>query len=257
MKLVIGLVAAATTFSTHSSAQTERDLGSHEHGSAVLNIAIEDSLVFLELESPWNNIVGFEHMPSTDKQQGLVDNALALLNQPKLLFSFSGSDCIAKDVDIESAMGAASDEHHDDDHKEEHDDHHDEDAEHKNKHDDHHDEDAEHKDKHDDHHDKDSEHKDEHDDHHDEDAEHKDEHEDHDKDAEGHDDHEGEETHSSLLASFSFECTDTAALSSIDVWILEQWSGFEELDVQIIGPAGQALVELAPGNTVVDLAAVK
>ncbi len=222
MKLVKGLVVAATTFCTISSAQTVRDLGSHEHGSAILNIAIDDTLVVLELESPWDNFVGFEHAPHTDEQHALVDDVLAQLNRPDEIFLFSGADCVSSEVDIESAMSKGDDDNHGDD----------------------------------DHHGDEKGHAEEHDDHHKEENGHKGEQEEqHESD---HVDDESESvTHTSLLVTYSFECNDATQLASIDVQILERWRGFKELDVRLIGPVGQTLLELVPGQSVVDLALVQ
>ena len=245
MRLNITLALLTAGVSTLANAQTERELGSHEHGSAFLNIAVDEGQVFLELETPWDNLVGFEHAPSTDEQHELVDNALALLNQPEQLFTFNGGGCVADDIKVENGMasGDSHDDHHDEDaHGDEHDDHHDEDG-HGDKHDDHHDEDA-HGDKHDDHHDEDA-HGDEHDDHHDEDA-HGD-----------HDDHADEGTHSEVLATYTFNCTEVNQLAAIDVTLLKRWSGFEDLDVQLIGPGGQAAVELGQTKSLVDIKQVQ
>ena len=65
---------AVAFFATHGpvAAQTERDLDSHEHGAASINVVIDATAVFVELESPWNNLVGFEHAPSTDSQREAV-----------------------------------------------------------------------------------------------------------------------------------------------------------------------------------------
>ena len=274
MRLSTTLALLTASLSTLASAQTERELGSHEHGAAFLNIAVDDGQVFLELESPWDNLVGFEHAPSTDEQHDLVDNAMALLNQPEQLFSFDGGGCVAGDATVESGMASGDDEHaHDDDHDK--DDHHDEDA-HGDDHDkdDHHDEDA-HGDDHDkdDHHDEDA-HGDDHDkdDHHDEDA-HGDDHDKddhHDEDAHGddhnkdddhahgdHDDHADEGTHAEVLATYTFNCTDVNQLAAIDVTFLKRWSGFEDLDVQLIGPGGQAAAELGQSESVVDITQVQ
>ncbi len=243
MRLTTTLALLTAGVSTLASAQTEREHGSHEHGSAFLNIAVDDGQVFLELETPWDNIVGFEHAPSTDEQHELVDNALALLNQPDQLFSFNGGGCVADAITVENGMasGDSHDDHHDEDgHGDEHD-----------KHDDHHDEDGhgdEH-DKHDDHHDEDGhgdEH-DKHDDHHDDDA-HGDEH---------HDDHADEGTHSEVLATYTFNCSEVNQLAAIDVTLLQRWSGFEDLDVQLIGPGGQSAVELGQTKSLVDITQVQ
>jgi len=218
MRLTTTLALVTAGFSTLASAQTERELGSHEHGSAFLNIAVDDGQVFLELESPWDNLVGFEHAPSTDEQHELVDNAIALLNQPEQLFSFDGGGCVADDATVESGMASGDDDHHD-----EH--------------------------AHDDNHDKD-------DDHHDEDG-HGDDHDKHDEDAHGHDDHADEGTHAEVLATYTFNCSEVNQLSAINVTLLKLWSGFEDLDVQLIGPGGQAAVELGQSESVVDITQVQ
>ena len=246
MKLTkIALAVAAVSISSSIVAQTERDLGSHEHGAALLNIAIESNSVVIELETPWNNIVGFEHAPSTDDQKALVEDALAKLNQPADLFKFQSSECSVAEVMVESTLEDEHHDDHDDEHTEGHDDH---DDDHKDGHDDH---DDDHAEGHDDDHDDD--HKDGHDDDHDD--EHKDGHDDHDDDhAEGHDDHEGEETHSEVLATYSFDCNGQA--TGIDVKVFEIWSGFEELDVQMIGPGGTGSAEISASQSLLDVSGV-
>ncbi len=253
-----------------AAAQTERELGSHEHGAAVLNAAIEDGSVFLELETPWNNLVGFEHEPSTDEQRAVVSDALALLEQPNMLFAFDGGSCVLSDTHIENSMAMSDDDHddHDDEHGDDHDDH---DDEHGDDHDDH---DDEHADDHDDHddehaddheHDHDDEHGDDHDDDHDDEHgdEHGDDHDDehgdeHDDDHHDHDDHaEGEDTHSSLLVSYVYDCENVSDVSTISAKFIDIWNGFEDVDVQLIGPGGQAFVELNADNTVIDVSEVQ
>ena len=281
MRLTTTLAVITAGFSTLTIAQTERELGSHEHGSAFLNIAVDNNAVFIELETPWDNLVGFEHAPGTDEQHQLVDNAMALLNQPEQLFSFDGGGCVADDATVESSMASGDDDHddhhdedgHGDDHDKHDDDHHDEDAhgdDHDKHDDDHHDEDA-HGDEHDkhddDHHDEDAhgDDHDKHDDHHDEDAhgddhdKHEDDH--HDGDAHGdhddHDDHADEGTHAEVLATYTFNCSEVNQLSAINVTLLKLWSGFEDLDVQLIGPGGQAAVELGQSESTVDISQVQ
>ena len=122
----------AAALSTTAAAQTEREHDSHEHGSATLNVALDGNTVVVEMETPWANIVGFEHAPSTDDQKAQVSDALDQLNQPGSLFTFQGADCVVKTTDIEDSMAAADghDDHDDhDDHKDadgDHDDHKDE-----------------------------------------------------------------------------------------------------------------------------------
>lgn len=46
-----------------------RQLGAHEHGSGILNVAVEGDRVSLELAAPAADIIGFEHAPQTDQQK--------------------------------------------------------------------------------------------------------------------------------------------------------------------------------------------
>ena len=258
MKLTTIAAVVAAAVSVPLVAQTERDLDSHEHGAALMNVAIEGNTLFIELDSPWNNLVGFEHAPRTDEQHELVDNAVAQLNDADALFLFAGSDCKLAEATIENGIEDGDhDDHHDDDHD---DDHHDDektaehdDDHHDDEHDDDHHDDEKTADHDDDHHDDDHD-----DDHHDDEktAEHDDDHHDDDHDDHaGHDD-EGE-THSSVRAFYSFECGDTKKLSTVDVNLLSVWSGFEEIDVQLIGPGGQSAAELTPGAALLDLSKVR
>ncbi len=241
MKLSTTLAVAMAGFTTVGTAQTMRDLDSHEHGSAVLNIAIDADALFLELDTPWNNLVGFEHEPGTDEQYALVNEAWSLLNAPERLFTLNSGDCSVSEVRVESAMPI---EQHDDEHKDaDHDDHKDDDHKHAD-HDDHKDDD--HKDAdHDDH--KDDDHKDaDHDDHKDDD--HKDADHGH-----SHDEHQDEDTHTTALASYGYTCGDINQLSSIAVNVFRVWPGFEELNVQLIGPGGQTLLKLTADQSAINI----
>ena len=237
MKYNLILAAMLTGSSVVSIAQTERDLASHEHGAAELNIALEDSGVYLELDSPWVNLVGFEHAPSTPEQHAKHDDAIAKLLQPQQLFLFSGNQCIVDSSKIESSMEA--DEHADHDDDDRHADHDDDD-----KHADH-DDDDKHAD-----HDDDDKHAD-----HDDDDKHAD-HDDDDKHAD-HDEHGESESHSSLSVVYVFSCPEVADLESIELSLLSVWPGIEHLEIQLIGPGGQALSEATPGNPIVNLRQVQ
>lgn len=67
--------------------------GAHQHGLAVITLALEGDQIDVELESPAANIVGFEHVTSTPEQRGLVDKARATLELSNKLFSFIGARC--------------------------------------------------------------------------------------------------------------------------------------------------------------------
>ena len=254
----VALAVSMAGISAVATANTERDLDSHEHGAAVLNVALDDGAVFMELETPWNNLVGFEHNPSTDEQKAQVAEAMKILvEQPERMFTLNGGGCTADKITVESSMDLEADgdnEHHDDEHHDDEHKHDDDEAHHDDKHHDdaHHDDDKHHDDAH---HDDEKHHDDAHHDddkHHDDDAHHdEDEHHDHD-----HDEHEGE-SHSSALVSYSYTCSDVGNLSSIAVNVFSLWSGFEELDVQLIGPAGQTGLELTANQSSIDTTSVQ
>ena len=224
-------------------AQTERDLDSHEHGAANINVVIDGKTVFVEFESPWNNLVGFEHKPSTDAQRQAVENAMQKLAAPETLFVFNdGAICHVSSAEVKSTLDT-------DDHHAEHD-------HHKDEHDEHHGHDDEHEDEHDEHHGHDDEHKDEHDEHHGHDDEHKDEHHEHDDEHADHDDH-GDETHSEVIAMYTYDCSKPNKIETIGVKLFDIYSGFESIAWQAAGPSGQTGAVLSASNSTLDLSAVR
>jgi hypothetical protein len=60
--------------------------GAHQHGVARLEVAVDGGTLTLHLESPLDNVVGFEHAPKTDKQRAAANQALATLKQADRLF---------------------------------------------------------------------------------------------------------------------------------------------------------------------------
>jgi hypothetical protein len=77
----------------------KRQLESHEHGVSTLKIALEGQTLEMELESPANDIVGFEHAPENESQKAKVENALALLKSEAGVFKTpSAANCKITDV---------------------------------------------------------------------------------------------------------------------------------------------------------------
>jgi len=79
--VVVGLLA-----SLPAAAEDRRELGAHEHGHSVLNIAIEGHRVAMALMAPGADIVGFEHPAATEEQRAAVEQAEAALADPLSLF---------------------------------------------------------------------------------------------------------------------------------------------------------------------------
>ena len=100
-----------------------RDLDAHEHGSGTLNIAVENGAVWMELEVPGADIVGFEHAAESAEDRQAVEAAKAVLARPLNLFAFpEAAGCAVEDAHV-----AIAGEEHDEEHGGEEADAHDED----------------------------------------------------------------------------------------------------------------------------------
>ncbi|HIO91989.1 MAG TPA: DUF2796 domain-containing protein, partial [Leucothrix mucor] len=75
----------------------------HQHGVGTLNIAASQQELMLELQTPADNILGFEHHPKTDQQKQQLNDRLALLKKTDLLFNIpSAAECSLQKVKIEN-----------------------------------------------------------------------------------------------------------------------------------------------------------
>ena len=209
----------------------ERELDAHQHGHGFLNIAIEGSTMWIELETPGADIIGFEHPARTDDDKAAIEDAKGRLSDPIGLFGIPGeASCTLVEVSVEPVgygLGRDDDEHHD----------HDDDEHGEDPHDDEHGEDA-------------------HDDEHAEDAHADDDHDEHAEDA--HDDHDEAhedemESHAEFHAEYRLQCDDPAALTSLTLTYFDVFSGAEELQVNLITDDGQSRQEVTPAEPVVQL----
>ena len=96
---------------THDHGEHFHQEGAHQHGLAEVMLALEGDSIDLSLESPAANIVGFEHVASTPEQRGLVDEARTILKTPERLFTFLGTACELKALDIDVSAVLVDEEH--------------------------------------------------------------------------------------------------------------------------------------------------
>lgn len=215
MKLPVSFLIALTAAPV--LAEGTRQLDSHEHGTALLNIGVDGTSVAMEFEAPGSDIVGFEYIPQSDADKASVAAAIATLSDPLALFQLpQAAGCTVTSAEAELEGGDHNDHDDHDDHKD-HDDH------------DH--------DKHD--HD---EHKD-HDDHKDHD------HEGHD----GHEDHAEGETHTEFHGAYAMTCSDPAALTSITFAYFDAFENAQSVDVQLVSPAGATAFDVDRAAPVLSL----
>ena len=102
----------------------QHSLEAHVHGIGTLNIALENQLLELQLESPAMNIIGFEYQPTTEADIQSVKAAQNTLSNAAELFAFSpAAQCRLTSVSIENALlkgSGAHDHDHDHDHESQH-----------------------------------------------------------------------------------------------------------------------------------------
>jgi hypothetical protein len=75
----ISILAAACLLSTTGLAKKKQKV--HEHGAAKLSIAVEGTSALIMLESPSDNVFGFEHAPSNDKEKEVITTAMKVLRE--------------------------------------------------------------------------------------------------------------------------------------------------------------------------------
>ncbi len=76
----------------------------HQHGVARLDVAVEAGRVTLYLDTPLNNLLGFERAPRTDAERQQAEAALARLKDADKLFRIDGkAGCKLATVTLTSA----------------------------------------------------------------------------------------------------------------------------------------------------------
>lgn len=88
--------------------------GAHEHGVASMGLAVDGSVVTLDLEIPGSALFGFEHAPRTDDERGVVQAAVdRLTTRGGELVAFDPSLlCAAESLDVGYDAGHDPAEHH-------------------------------------------------------------------------------------------------------------------------------------------------
>lgn len=113
---IIGSLLAA--MSLGSTAQDHDDhgqesLSAHEHGVGSLNLVVDGNDVSIELDSPAENLLGFEYLPTSDADKAKVKALRAQLTEAQTLFLFpAAAACRLAGVELNSALfDAVADDH--------------------------------------------------------------------------------------------------------------------------------------------------
>lgn len=96
--LSIGSILSLSSAAAHAAGHA------HVHGLAKLDVAIDAGKLSLGLESPLDNLVGFERAPRTDAERQAVDKAVAALRDAGSMFRIDpAGQCKSVKVDLASA----------------------------------------------------------------------------------------------------------------------------------------------------------
>ena len=108
LRRISGLAIATALFAAAPfiSAQAQQQ-HAHVHGQLKLDVAIDGPTVVIDMESPLDNIVGFERAPKTDAEKKTVADAIAQLRAADKLFTIDpAANCKLGPVDLRSgALG--------------------------------------------------------------------------------------------------------------------------------------------------------
>ena len=160
-----------------------KEPGAHAHGQAELRVAVDGNQLEVTLESPLDNVLGFERAPRNDKERSAVRAMALKLRQAQTLFvPTPEARCTLASVQIASAvlapqlLGEASS-----------------------------------------------------------------------ATTPG----ANPDGHADLDATFQWRCTEPAQLTSLDVRLMQAFSGLRKLNVQVAGPRGQSAMQVSHGQRVV------
>ena len=102
---LLPLATQAADEHNHDHDHEHGSLGAHEHGVGRLNAVLDGKALELELESPAMNLVGFEHLATTDADKAKVAAARKQLEQPLVLFSLpKAAGCVVSTQELESPL---------------------------------------------------------------------------------------------------------------------------------------------------------
>ncbi len=97
----LAALAACLSLATAALAQGH----AHEHGVVKLDIAIEAGKLTVQMESPLDNLVGFERAPRTAAERKTVDAAVARLKGAETLFRIDpAAGCTLAKAELASAV---------------------------------------------------------------------------------------------------------------------------------------------------------
>ena len=92
-------------FPLFSQSALAHEPGAHVHGVATLEVALDAKVLTIDLSSPLDNLIGFEHLPQNDRQRALVRAMTDRLNKADKLFITSpAAGCTLQNIQLSSLV---------------------------------------------------------------------------------------------------------------------------------------------------------
>ena len=108
-RLHLSLLSGLLALVVPAAALAQYAHGAHEHGAAELTVALDGQALVIELISPLDNLVGFEHAPANDTQRAALVEAGRLLSDADAMFALPvAAACRFEHADIESPWPMAA-----------------------------------------------------------------------------------------------------------------------------------------------------
>jgi len=118
--VLLPAIAHADEHHHHNHHGEHASLGSHEHGVAQLDSALDGTALEIELRSPAVNLLGFEHAANTAEDKRRVADVRARLEQPERLFGLPAeARCKLGESRLESPLFSGKDHEHEHEHEHE------------------------------------------------------------------------------------------------------------------------------------------
>jgi hypothetical protein len=117
MQLNLSARISLIAFAALTASTAFADEHAHVHGAVSLDVAVEGKTLSIDLESPLDNLLGFEHKPNTPAQRTAADALLKQMKDPAAwLKPDAAAQCTVAKVEVVSAVlepGAKDGEHAD------------------------------------------------------------------------------------------------------------------------------------------------
>lgn len=106
----------------HEADEDHREHGAHEHGAAELLIAWSGNELAIDLETPAYNVLGFEYAPTSDDEQALLEESVAILETGELIQFSPDANCTVTSASVETELAEEAHEDEEEHDEEEHED---------------------------------------------------------------------------------------------------------------------------------------